>query len=32
MMVEAHFDSGAKGWVGEAAALYTCDIVWEAPS
>ena len=31
-MVEAHFDSEANGWVGQAAALYTYVIVGEVPS
>jgi len=31
-MVEAHFGSEADGRVDEAVALYTDDIIWEAPS
>ena len=31
-MVEAHFGSEAGGRVEEAVALYTEDIVWEAPT
>lgn len=31
-MVEAHFGSEASGRVDEAVALYTDDIVWEAPT
>jgi hypothetical protein len=31
-VVEAHFGSEAAGRVDEAVALYTDDIVWEAPS
>jgi ketosteroid isomerase-like protein len=31
-VVEAHFGSEAAGWVEETVALYTDDIVWEAPS
>jgi len=30
--VEAHFGSEAEGRIDEAVALYTDDIVWEAPS
>ena len=31
-MVEAHFGSEAGGRVDEAVALYTDDIIWEAPT
>jgi ketosteroid isomerase-like protein len=31
-VVEAHFGNEAAGRVDEAVALYTADIVWEAPS
>ena len=31
-MVEAHFGSEGSGRVDEAVALYTDDIVWEAPT
>jgi ketosteroid isomerase-like protein len=31
-VVEAHFGSEAVGRVEEAIALYTDDVVWEAPS
>ncbi len=30
--VEAHFGSEADGRIDEAVALYTDDIVWEAPT
>jgi len=31
-MVEAHFGSEADGRIDEAVAIYTDDIIWEAPS